>query len=120
MLGFHWQDQPLLAFVDRLKRDSEFREWFARAPGDALASQGLYPSDLSFLDQVVATDRSQRALADALRPFLSLLVEVVEACPANTDETCARLDAELATLGLRLAAAREQERVARPWWRFWG
>lgn len=120
MLGFHWQDQPLLAFVDRLKRDSEFREWFARAPSDALASQGLYPSDLHFLDRVVATDRSQRALAEVLRPFLTLLVEVAEECPADAGETCARLDAELASLGIRLAAAREQEAANRPWWRFWG
>jgi hypothetical protein len=119
MLGFHWQDQPLLAFVDRLKRDSEFREWFARAPSDALASQGLFPSDLHFLDSVVATDRSQRALADVLRPFLKLLVDVVEGGPADAGETCARLDAELATLGGRLAAARQQARAARPWWRFW-
>lgn len=120
MYGFHWQDQSLLAFVDRLKRDSEFREWFARAPSDALASQGLYASDLRFLDQVVATDRSQRAMTEALRPFLRLLIEVVEECPTDSGETCARLDSELSSLGVRLAAAREQEAASRPWWRFWG
>ena len=119
MYGYHWQDQSLLAFVDRMKRDSEFREWFVRAPHDALASQGLYAKDLRFLDDVVRTDRSQQAISEALRPFLRLLIEIAEGTPDDARESCARLDAELSTLGGRLAIAREQERASRPWWRFW-
>lgn len=119
VLGYHWQNKSLLSFVDRLKRDDEFREWFTRSPEDALASQGLYPSDLRFLDQVVATDYSQREVASALRPFVKLLIEVVENGPGAPEETSARLGAELESLGQRIAAARERESAARPWWKFW-
>jgi hypothetical protein len=112
-------DDALLTFVDRLARDSEFREWFVHSPGEALRSYGLAERDLRYLEGALAWETNHREVAAALSPFVKLLVDAAEHRPQEPDAVYARLTRELGELRGRIAEAQSRERAARPWWKFW-
>ncbi len=114
-----WHHDAILIFMDRLTRDAEFREWFVHNPERALASYGLDQSDLRYLEAALRSETAQREVAQALRPFVRILVEASEAQPAEPRIVYARLSTELGGLKERLAEARARDRAARTWWKFW-
>jgi len=120
-----WRHEALLSFVDRIARDSEFREWYTTNPSEALASHGLRARELRDLEQVLAVERSQREVAEAMRPFVRLLAETANSTDGDGSADLtpelrfAQLTSEVGTLRARLAAAREAQRRRRPWWKFW-
>ncbi len=114
-----WHHDAILAFVDRLARDSEFREWFVHEPRAALASYGLEDGDLRYLDEALRWETSQRQVAGALRPFVTTLIESLERRAAEPEVAYARLTTEIGALRSRIADAQARDRAARPWWKFW-
>lgn len=114
-----WRDDSILSFVDRLKRDSEFREWFVQDPRQALASYGLKESDLHYLHRALDWDSSRREVAGALRPFVRMLIQAAEEPSREPDRVYAQLTDEIDGLKTRVAEAQERDRAARPWWKFW-
>ncbi len=114
-----WRDDSILTFVDRLRRDQEFREWFVHDPRNALASHGLRESDLHYLDRSLDWDFSHREVAGALRPFVRLLINAAEGERVEPELAYARLTSEISELRGRVAEAQQRDRAARPWWKFW-
>ncbi len=114
-----WHHGAILTFVDRLSRDSEFREWFVYDPREALASYGLDESDLHYMDQALRFETQQREVAEALRPFVRMLLEALTDRKAEPTVAYARLTSEIGGLKDRLADARARDKAARPWWKFW-
>jgi len=114
-----WRNDAILTFVDRLARDSEFREWFVHSPSEALRSYGLGESDLHYLDRALTWETSQREVAMTLRPFVQMLIEAAENRTQEPRVAYARLTAEIGQLKGRIAEAQARDRAARPWWKFW-
>lgn len=114
-----WRDDAILAFVNRLARDSEFREWFAHSPTEALQSHGLAEGDLRYLERALTWETSRREVAAALRPFVRLLVEAVQDGGQKPELAYTRLTAEIGQLRGRITEAQTRDRAARPWWKFW-
>lgn len=114
--------KALVAFLERIVRDKEFREWYIAEPQRALASYGLREGELAdlahFLDEAAVRGQLPPEVRDALRPLVRTLARMAGAGPQVLPELqaeCERLIAE----GQRLAAERKTARRARPWWRFW-
>jgi hypothetical protein len=116
-----FKHEALLTFVGRLIRDREFCEWFVDRPTQALSSHGLTERDVQDMADVLVSDRHRPRLAEALRPTVALLLDLIE-CegqPASDDIVATRIDQlhqELRLTSDRLAVARTEER---PWWKFW-
>lgn len=119
MLTF--KHEAFLAFVERLLHDREFSEWFVSQPGEALATHSLSVQDLQEVNDVLQAERYEPNLSRALRPTLSLLLEVIREAhrpedPNATRTRLARLEDELGATRLRVSEARTK---SRPWWKFW-
>ena len=111
--------EAILEFVKRIARDSEFREWYATSPSEALASYGLDRHELRFLARSLEWDDSQRFQAEALRPFVELLIDTASTNGAGSSLRYARLTAEVSQMRDRIALAQARQDAARPWWKFW-
>src|SRR5512145_2058819 len=98
-----WRDEAILTFVDRLTRDSEFREWFVHTPDEALASYGLKEADLQYLDRALNWSGSQRAVAEAMRPFVRMLIDAAAGRAPEPELAYARLTTEIGDLKGRVA-----------------
>lgn len=113
--------RAVVAFVERLMRDPEFREWYFLDPKASLASHQLQPADLYDVAQVLADARlggSRPVVREALRPLFDLLLRALDE-PAERPALLARCEALLVIARERTQQLAAEERRSRPWWRFW-
>jgi hypothetical protein len=113
--------RAVVAFVERLKRDPEFREWYFLDPEAALLSHHLAPKDLHDVARVLHDARlggSRPVVREALRPLFDLLLRALDE-PGERQALLARCEALLAVARERTQQFEAEERRNRPWWRFW-
>lgn len=112
--------RAVVAFVERIVRDPEFREWYFVDPGAALVSHGLEAADVRDVAVLLAEGRwggGRAVVRDAVRPLVELLVRALD----EPGERAALLSqcAELVAATRDRARQRAEEQRQRPWWRFW-
>ena len=113
----------ILAFVERMVRDSEFREWYVARPREALASHGLDGESLQQLYHVLEWGGPYRQTAHLLKPLVDYLV----ACWKGGDEEDVvvvrqryeHLTGQIEKLKGRTEFGEAFLRQSRPWWKFW-
>lgn len=113
--------RAVVAFVERLMRDPEFREWYFLDPEAALASHHLEPRELYDVARVLADARlggARPVIREAVRPLFDLLLRALDE-PAERPALLARCEALLSVARERTRQREAEERRHRPWWRFW-
>lgn len=113
----------ILAFFERILRDTEFREWYVTQPGAALASQGLDGDSLQQLYGVLEWGGPYKDAAQAMAPLVDFLVECwregEQVRESVVRERYERLTQEIEGLKGRAELGEDYLRRSRPWWKFW-
>lgn len=112
--------RAVVAFVERLVRDPEFREWYFIDPEAALASHQLDPTELQDVARLLAEGRwggTRPVVREAIRPLFDLLLRALHA-PSERAALLSGCEALIAVARERAQQEVEAQR-RRPWWRFW-
>lgn len=112
--------RAIVAFVERLVRDPEFREWYFSEPEAALGSHELRPADLHDVARLLSEGRwggSRPVVRDAVRPLFDLLLQALHE-PGERPALLRRCEA-LIVIARERAQQEVEEQRRRPWWRFW-